>query len=129
MPTHQGGPMLHAMLINPGDIPDRGWLDVLIRPARSLGRDSMWLRSGGVALCAIFAAIPGASATAALFGLLAYPEAVHRPVEMLDGPIPGSANTFLADQMQAGTLTFRAQIGAGQPLVPHNTWFCINVFP
>jgi membrane protein len=97
----------------PGDISDRGWFDVLTRLAHSLGRDGMWLRSAGVAFCAIFAAIPGASATVALVGLLASPEAVHRPIEMLNGLVPGSATTFLADQMQAVAQTSRTQLGAG----------------
>jgi hypothetical protein len=48
----------------------------------------------------------------ALFGLLADPEAVHRPIEMLGGLVPGSA-TFLADQMQVVALTSRTQLGAG----------------
>jgi membrane protein len=97
----------------PGDISDRGWLDVLTRLARSLGQDGMWLRSAGVAFCAIFAAIPGASVPVALFGLLANPEAVHRPIEMLGGLVPSSASGFLADQMQAIASTSRAQLGAG----------------
>lgn len=97
----------------PGDIPDRGWFDVFARLAHSLGRDGMWLRSAGVAFCAIFAAIPGASATVAFVGLLASPEVVHRPIEMLSGLVPGSATTFLADQMQAVAQTSRTQLGAG----------------
>jgi membrane protein len=97
----------------PGDIPHRGWLDVLTRLARSLGQDGMWLRSAGVAFCAIFAAIPGASVLVALFGLLANPEALRRPIEMLGGLVPPSASGFLADQMQAIASTSRAQLGAG----------------
>lgn len=97
----------------PGDIPERGWFDILARLAQSLRRDSMWLRSAGVAFCAIFAAIPGISVPAALFGLLANPEAVHRPIEMLSGLVPVSATTFLADQMQAIARTSRTQLGAG----------------
>jgi membrane protein len=97
----------------PGDIPDRGWLAVLARLAHSLRRDGTWLRSAGVAFCAIFAAIPGISVPVALFGLLADPEAVHRPIEMLGGLVPPNATTFLADQMQAIALTSRAQLGAG----------------
>jgi hypothetical protein len=49
----------------------------------------------------------------ALFGLLADPEAVHRPIEMLGGLVPGSATTFLADQMQVVARTSRTQLGAG----------------
>jgi membrane protein len=97
----------------PGDIPERGWFDVFTRLAQSLRRDSMWLRSAGVAFCAIFAAIPGISVPVALFGLLANPEAVHRPIEMLGGLVPGTATTFLADQMQAIARSSRMQLGAG----------------
>jgi membrane protein len=97
----------------PSDIPDQGWLYVLVRLARSLGQDSMWLRSAGVAFCAIFAAIPGMSVPVSLFGLLASPEAVHRPIEMLGGLVPAQASDFLADQMQAVALASRAQLGAG----------------
>jgi membrane protein len=73
----------------------------------------MWLRSAGVAFCAIFAVIPGIAVPVGLFGLLANPEAVHHPLEMLGGLMPGSATTFLADQMQAIARTSRAQLGAG----------------
>jgi membrane protein len=98
---------------HPSDLSDRGWVAVLGRLAHSLRRDGMWLRSAGVAFCAIFAAIPGASVAMALFGLLANPDAVHRPIEMLGGLVPGNATLFLADQMQAVALTSRAQLGAG----------------
>ncbi|WP_414476192.1 YihY/virulence factor BrkB family protein [Microvirga sp. M2] len=73
----------------------------------------MWLRSAGVAFCAIFAAIPSASVAMAVVGLLANPEAVHRPIEMLGGLVPGNATLFLADQMQAVARTSRMQLGAG----------------
>jgi membrane protein len=98
---------------HPADIPDSGWFDVLTRLARALGRDSMWLRSAGVAYCGIFAAIPAASVLMALVGLLASPEAVHQPVEMLGGLVPVRASDFLADQMQAIALASQTQLGAG----------------
>ena len=98
---------------HPGDIPERGWLGVIARLIGSLRQDSMWLRSAGVAFCALFAAIPGISIPVALFGLLADPEAVHRPIEMLGGLVPASATAFLADQMQAVARTSRTELGAG----------------
>lgn len=73
----------------------------------------MWLRSAGVVFCAIFAGIPGASAAVALVGLVTSPEAVHRPIQMLNGIVPGSATTLLADQMQAVAQISRTQLGAG----------------
>jgi membrane protein len=98
---------------HPGDLTERGWFDVYARLAHSLRQDGMWLRSAGVAFCAIFAAIPAASVAVAIFGLLANPEAVHRPIEMLGGLVPGNATLFLADQMQAVARTSRMQLGAG----------------
>jgi membrane protein len=97
----------------PGDISRRGWFDIVTRLLGALRRDSMWLRSAGVAFCAIFAAIPGISVPVAVFGFLADPDAVHRPIEMLGGLVPGSASTFLADQMQGIARTSRMQLGAG----------------
>lgn len=97
----------------PGDISSRGWFDIITRLGGSLRRDGMWLRSAGVAFCAILAAIPGISVPVALFGLLVDPEAVHRPIEMLGGLVPEIATTFLADQMQTIARTSRTQLGAG----------------
>ena len=98
---------------HPSDITDRGWFSILRRLAYSLSCDGMWLRSAGVAYCALFAAIPGASVPVAIFGLVADPEAVHRPVELLVGLLPPNASAFLADQMRTVALTSRAQLGAG----------------
>jgi len=98
---------------HPADIPERGWLAVLSRIIHSLSRNGMWLRSAGVAYCGLFAAVPGAAAPVALVGLLADPEAVHRPIEMMDGLLPGSVTAFLADEMQAVALASRTHVGAG----------------
>ncbi len=98
---------------HPGDISSRDWFDIINRLVGSLRQDGMWLRSAGVAFCAIFAAIPAISVPVALFGLLVDPEAVHRPIEMLGGLVPGIATTFLADQMQAIARTSRTQLETG----------------
>ena len=107
---------------SPGDIPGRGWWDVLQRLGRSLARDEIWLRAAGVAFCAIFAAIPGAAAPVSLLGLIAEPEAVHRPVEMLRGLLPAQASKFLADQMQAIAATSTLRLGAGLGAVLAALW-------
>jgi membrane protein len=97
----------------PGDIPDRGWLSVFQRLGRSLARDGMWLRSSGVAFCALFAAIPGAAVPVALFGLLADPHSVHLPIERMSGLLPANTTGLLADQFQSIAVTSRSQLGAG----------------
>jgi membrane protein len=97
----------------PGDIPGPGWWGILRRLGRSLSHDDIWLRAAGVAFCALFAAIPGAAVPVSLFGLIADPEAVHRPIEMLRGLLPERASLFLADQMEAIATTSKLRLGAG----------------
>src|SRR5215210_903143 len=97
----------------PDDIPSSGWWHILRRLGGSLSRDDIWLRAAGVAFCALFAAIPCAAVPVSIFGLLADPEAVHRPIEMLRGLLPERASLFLADQMEAIATTSRLGLGAG----------------
>jgi membrane protein len=97
----------------PDAIPGSGWWHILLRLGRSLSRDDIWLRAAGVAFCALFAAIPCAVVPVSIFGLLADPEAVHHPIEMLHGLLPGKASEFLADQMQAIAATSKLGLGAG----------------
>lgn len=99
----------------PGEIPGRGWLDILRRVRRALARDHIWVASAGVAYCALFAAIPAAAVALAAPGLLADPEAVRRALETTRGLLPAEAATFLGDQLKAvaegGTLRLGAGLG------------------
>ena len=97
----------------PDDIPSSGWWHILRRLGGSLSRDDIWLRAAGVAFCALFAAIPCAAVPVSIFGLLADPEAVHHPIEMLRGLLPEGASAFLAGQMQAIATTSSLGLGAG----------------
>jgi membrane protein len=97
----------------PDDIPGSGWWDILRRLSHSLSRDDIWLRAAGVAFCSLFAAIPCAAVPVSIFGLLADPEAVHRPIEMLGGLLPEGASAFLARQMQAIATSSKLGLGAG----------------
>ena len=97
----------------PDDIPSSGWWHILRRLGGSLSRDEIWLRAAGVAFCALFAAIPCAAVPVSIFGLIADPEAVHHPIEMLRGLLPEGASAFLAGQMQAIATTSSLGLGAG----------------
>jgi len=97
----------------PDDIPSSGWWHILQRLGGSLSRDEIWLRAAGVAFCALFAAIPCAAVPVSIFGLIADPEAVHHPIEMLRGLLPEGASAFLAGQMQAIATTSSLGLGAG----------------
>ncbi len=97
----------------PDDISSSGWWHILQRLRASLSRDEIWLRAAGVAFCGLFAAIPCAAVPVSIFGLMADPEAVHRPIEMLRGLLPEGASAFLARQMQAIATSSKLGLGAG----------------
>jgi membrane protein len=98
---------------HPAEISNHGWFDILRRIGHSLARDGMWLRSAGLAYGALFATIPAAAVPVSIFGLVADPQSVHRPLEMLGGLLPSDASVFLADQMQQVAQASRIQLGAG----------------
>ncbi len=55
----------------PGDIPARGWNDILWRVFWSLGKDRVLSTAGGVAFFALLAVFPAVSAVVSLYGLFA----------------------------------------------------------
>jgi membrane protein len=97
----------------PGDIPGRGWLDILHRVHRALARDHIWLASAGVAYCFLFAAIPGLVAAVALLGLLIDPVAVEDRLGAIHGLLPAAAAGFLADQVRSIAAAGGLRLGAG----------------
>src|SRR5215217_628090 len=95
----------------PQQIPGHGWLAVLRRVRRALGRDHIWVAAAGLAFCTLFAAIPGVAVVVALFGLVTDPAAIHDWLEMTGGLLPEEASGFLADQMQAIAAAPRFHLG------------------
>jgi membrane protein len=99
----------------PGEIPGRGWRDILRRIWRALGRDHAWVTSAAVAYCFLFAAIPGGAVSLVALGLIADPAGAERRLEATRGLLPPGAVEFLAGQAralaEAGTLRLGAGLG------------------
>jgi membrane protein len=87
----------------PGEIPARGWRDILWRVWERIGRDNISVVAAGVAFYALLALFPAITAFVSLFGLVANPAAVRDQFANLKGVIPDEAWSLLDAQLSAVT--------------------------
>lgn len=83
----------------PGQIPLRGWKDILSRTYREFNRDQIALIAAGCTFYALLALFPGVTAFAALYGLFADVSDAQTHIEALSGVVPAGAITLIGDQM------------------------------
>jgi len=63
---------------HPGQIPSRGWMDVLWRAWGEVGEANLFLIAGGVTYALILALFPGLAALVSLYGLVFDPSQVEK---------------------------------------------------
>ena len=83
----------------PGDIPARGWKDILWRVFWSLGQDRVLSTAGGVAFFALLAIFPAVSAVVSLYGLFADASTIGGHLSILAGILPAGVLQLFADQI------------------------------
>ena len=83
----------------PGDVPSRGWLDILTRTKEELARDNLSIVAAGVAFYSFLAFVPALGAVIALYALISDPVQVSRHIESLAGIMPGEILPLLREQM------------------------------
>ncbi|CAN7259385.1 YihY/virulence factor BrkB family protein [Phenylobacterium sp. LjRoot225] len=99
---------------SPGEIPRRGWKDILLRARSEFAEDQAPMVAAGVTFYTLLALFPGLAAFVALYGLFADVAEVQRHLHLLSFILPPAAVGFLGAEMirlaQAGeggqTLTF-----------------------
>ena len=84
----------------PGDIPARGWRDVLLRVREETTKDNASLIAAGLALYALLAIFPALAAAVSLYGLFASPDQIAQQVESLSGVLPQQAADILRTALQ-----------------------------
>src|SRR5690606_28883976 len=84
----------------PGDIPSRGWRDVLLRVKEETNKDNASLIAAGLALYALLAIFPALAAAVSLYGLFASPDQIAQQVESLSGVLPQQAAEILRTALQ-----------------------------
>jgi membrane protein len=97
----------------PGDIPRRGWLQILRRAWKESKADQVPLIAAGVAFYTFLAIFPAIIAAVLLYGLLADPSQVASQVDKVGSALPSSAQSLLSDQMTSLTTTNQRGLGIG----------------
>src|SRR5215218_2318335 len=83
----------------PGDIPVRGWKDILWRVLWKISDDRILSTSGGVAFFALLAVFPAIATIVSLYGLFADPSTIRGHLSLLAGILPGGVLELLGEQI------------------------------
>jgi membrane protein len=98
---------------HPGQIPTRGWKDIVIRTREQIGEDNLSIVAAGVAFYAFLALFPGIAALVSILGLVVDPADVEGYVESAQGILPPDALTLVRDQVHAITSAPSQALGLG----------------
>jgi membrane protein len=97
----------------PGDIPARGWWDILMRVKDDMSQNNLSLIAAGAAFYA-FMAIPSAlTSLVSLYGLVFNPANVQRQIEGMEGVLPGESVKLISDQLQNIATGSNSKLGIG----------------
>src|ERR1700722_16370485 len=102
---------------HPGQIPSRGWKDILWRAWGEVSEQNLFLIAGGVTYAILLALFPGLAALVSLFGLLFDAAQIEKQVGALSGILPAQTQELLGQQLHSlvetssGALGFGAAVG------------------
>lgn len=83
----------------PGDIPGKGWKDILKRVKNEQTRDHLSLASAGVAFYAFLAVFPALAALISIYGLIADPATVQQQLSEISGFLPQQSQQIIDQQL------------------------------
>ncbi|MDX9861917.1 MAG: YihY/virulence factor BrkB family protein [Rhodospirillales bacterium] len=83
----------------PGQIPRRGWRDILLRTWGQIGQDNVGLVAAGVAFYGLLGLFPAIAALVSIYGLIADPAQVQQQVQTMSGVMPEELHRILGEQM------------------------------
>ncbi len=86
---------------HPGELPARGWKEVLSRVRVEIKRDRVPLLSAGVAFFTLLALVPGLAALISIYGLVGDPSQVEQRVTDLMGAAPAEARNLVTSQARS----------------------------
>ena len=102
---------------HPGEIPPRGWKDILWRAWGEVSEQNLFLIAGGVTYAILLALFPGLAALVSLYGLVFDAGQIERQVAALSGVLPAQTQELLSQQLHSlvqassGALGFAAIAG------------------
>ena len=83
----------------PGEIPPRGWADILWRVFWGVSENRILTTSGGVAFFALLAVFPAIAAVVSLYGLFTDPNTIGTQLSVLAGILPFGILQVVTDQI------------------------------
>jgi len=84
---------------HPGQIPTRGWLDVLRRAWSEISEANLFLVAGGVTYAVLLALFPALAALVSLYGLVLDPSQIEKQVGALAGILPSESQQLLTQEL------------------------------
>ena len=96
---------------SPGEIPRRGWRDILLRVWRNIGKHRILALAAGITFYALLAIFPGLGATLALYGLFADPHSAQQMFDQLSTVLPGGGQDILRDDVTRLTMQPSDRLG------------------
>lgn len=97
--------------INPGEIPWRGWSDVLWRTYEQVQEDRILSIAAGVVFYALLALFPAVTALVSLYGLFAQSSTIQEHLAFLTTLMPGAAVTIIDEQIARVVSKGNTQLG------------------
>jgi membrane protein len=98
---------------SPGQIPGRGWKDVLVRAFKASSEDSIGLVAAGVSFYVFLALVPLLGATVLTYGLVASIQSVNAHIARIVALLPGQSGQLIADQLVSVVQSSSSKKGIG----------------
>jgi membrane protein len=86
---------------HPGEIPPRGWKDILWRAWNEASDQNLFLIAGGVTYAVLLALFPGLAALVSFYGLVFDAGQIERQVAALSGVLPAQTQELLSQQLHS----------------------------
>jgi membrane protein len=86
---------------NPGEIPPRGWKDILWRAWAEISDQNLFLIAGGVTYAVLLALFPALAALVSVYGLAFDPYQIEKQVAALSGILPVQTQELLTQELHS----------------------------
>jgi membrane protein len=83
----------------PGEIPPRGWRDILWRVVWAVSEDRVLSTAGSVAFFALLSVFPALTTVVSLYGLFADAGTIHTHLSLLEGVVPEGVLQLLGQEL------------------------------
>lgn len=116
VPAETGSDTRGRSADKPGQIPKRGWRDILSRTKDEIKEDNLSIVAAGVAFYILLGIIPALAALISIYGLVADPATIQEQVSSMRGMLPPDVISIFDQQMtriasESGKAGWGAAIG------------------